>query len=67
MDPATLGTAASIASGLLSTNSSPAMARGDAYGSPVTVGGLTINKKPDWLPIIGAALLGGAAIWLIKR
>lgn len=59
--------AGGIASGL-GSNGGPAMASGAAYGAPVdvSVGGLTVNKKPDLLPLIGAALLGAAVVWAIK-
>lgn len=52
----------------------PSQAGGAAYGAPayggdsdINVGGLTINKKPDLIVLLGAALLGGAVFWLIKR
>ena len=51
----------------------PAMSSGGAYGGgfsqPVssTVGGLTINNKPDWLLIVGAVLLGAAVVWAVKH
>jgi hypothetical protein len=59
------GVVTGLASGL-GSSSAPAMATGAAYGSSVSVGGLTVNKKPDPLPLIGAALLGAALVWLIK-
>ena len=63
MDPATASTLATMASGFASPAAGPSMASGAAYGS--TVGGLTINK-PDWPALIGAALLGGAVVWIAK-
>ncbi|PHS23391.1 MAG: hypothetical protein COA83_09890 [Methylophaga sp.] len=57
----------SLASGLgSSAGPSMATASGQAFGSSVTVGGLTVNKKPDLLVIAGAALLGAAIVWLAK-
>lgn len=36
-----------------------------SYGD-VSVGGLTVNKKPDWLMMGAAFVLGGLAVWAYK-
>jgi hypothetical protein len=68
MEPSTLGAVSNLASGLLSTSSSPAMASGYAYGSPtdVSVGGLTVNKT-QYPELIAAAVVGFVVAWLVKR
>lgn len=39
-----------------------------SYGDvPVNVGGVSVNKKPDWLMMGAAFVLGGVAVWAYKN
>lgn len=57
--------AAGLISGLNNQPSGPAIS--GTGQTNTSVGGLTINKKPDWFLIVGAIALGGAVVWAINR
>ncbi len=62
-----LDTAAGLASGIFG-NAGPAGPSVSNGGTTSTnVGGLTVNKKPDWWLIVGAFAVGGAVVWALRN
>ena len=68
MDPATMAALGSAASGMLSSTGAPAGPSGAGSSGDVSVGGLTLNKRPDWPLMVGVAVLAGVVVWVaVKR
>ena len=63
MDP--LSTGLNVLSSGMGRSAGPSMAHGAAYGSPVTVGGLDV-RKPDYVSLVAAAVVGGVLVWLSR-
>lgn len=60
-----LDSAAGLVSGFNNQPSGPAISGTGTVNT--SVGGLTVNKKPDWWLIVGAVALGGAVVWTLSR
>ena len=64
-DPVTTGI--SFLSGLSGFGNSAPAGPAMSYGAPVTVGGLTVNRGPQWPQLVAGVVVIGVIAWALSR